>query len=195
MESSVFEHNFIEISTMIIADTVKSLDDKASSTRAFSQIYAGILGVQHAQHVVMGGGNNNDAILNRTNHPPSVVLSPAAKECVGDNSGDDNHWMNGWPNVTLPGYDAIGSSMLDVSNSRATVFCPLVWDVQEVAWEEYAANNALSLVKDVVSNGIRMSGLNQDDSNEPASLRDLQGENRASLDNLHDTSLSSSALR
>lgn len=187
MESEVLEHNFNEISTMIVADVVKHLEDKASSTRAMSQAFSGILGAERAPSspagglgggarslnadptpsATMGTESNMHHMENRfpdpasdmyaaVDHPPSVMLSPSAMECASANGGD---WMSPWPNVTLPGYNAIGSAMLGVSHSRAVVFAPLLRDYEgSLEWQEYAAGASLPATRDTVAKGIRSSG-------------------------------------
>jgi len=139
MESDVLHSNFADISTNLAADTARSLDRKASSTKALSKLYTGILGTQRETGPM--------------NESPSVILSSSALECT---EGKDGDWKRIWPNVTLPGHDEIVSAMLGVSKSRAAIFAPFLWG-NRLAWEEYAANEALPQVKDVASDGIRSS--------------------------------------
>ena len=150
MEEDVLRQNFVEISTMLVAGTSQSLDRKASSTKALSKTHTGILGVQRER--------------GPANHSPLVM------ECA----------ISSWPNVTLPGYDEIGSTMLDVSHSRAAVFAPLLWgEGAALEWEAYAVDNALLSVRDVVSNGIRSSDfLLQENGSSHSDMErhDLQGD-------------------
>ena len=154
MESDVQQNNYMGTTTVVITDISHSIDDKSASARAFSKMYSGILGTEQG-----------DNVLRTANHPPSVMASQQTLDCAAD---EKFNWMNSWPNVTLPGYDSIGSAMLGVSHSRAAVFAPMLMN-DEVGWQKYAADTALPPVKGVVSGGIRTS---------PASTarRDLQGD-------------------
>ena len=153
MESDVIQNNYMGTTTVVITDLSHSIDDKSASVRAFSKIYSGILGTEQG-----------DSVLRTANHPPSVMASQQTLDCAAD---EEFNWMNSWPNVTLPGYDSIGSAMLGVSHSRAAVFAPLLRK-DDVGWEKYAADTALPPVKGVVSGGIRNSS--------SSTARDLQGD-------------------
>ncbi|KAL9179241.1 hypothetical protein ACHAXT_008531 [Thalassiosira profunda] len=144
-ETQVLEDNFLEISTMLVAHTAKSMDGKASSARALSKTYTGVLGDPN-------GATNG-------NHPPGVMLSSATLACAEE--AENANWKTNWPNVTLPGHDEIGSSLLESSQSRATVFAPLLRGKEAGEWEAYAAAHALPSVKDTVSHGIRSSNIFQ----------------------------------
>lgn len=148
MEHTVNTSTFNQISTNLVADSVKSLNKKASSTKALSKTFTGILGVQSEKFPAD----------KPVNEPPSVIVSPKILQCAEREraEGMSANWKRIWPNVTLPGHDAIVSAMLEVSKSRAAVFAPLLWG-DHAAWEEFAAAEALSLVEDIVSNGIRNS--------------------------------------
>lgn len=162
MEAEVIQHNFIEISTMLIDDTVKSLEQKASGTKALSNIFTGVLGKQKEEGYA--------------NHNPRVMLSPSTMSCVAENMLEDDtiDWKTQWPQVTLPGHDMIGSAMLGASLSRAAVFAPLLWEDQgAVEWEAYAADHALAHVKEDVAGGIRSSD-NNNLEGENSGFRDLQ---------------------
>jgi hypothetical protein len=118
MEEDVWQQMYSEISTLLAADTVKSLDLKASTARALSRTYTGVLGAP-----------------------------PGATACAADRD---------WPNVTLPGFDEIATTLLDASESRAAVFAPLLWgEASAVEWETYATGVAVPPLEDVVSDGIR----------------------------------------
>ena len=154
MESGVLKHNFIEISTSLVADTVKSLEDKAMSARALSTMYAGILGTTAGGSTMAystnATGDGRSSGTPSANHSPLVMLSPSAAACAADPI------LASWPNVTLPGFDAIASAMLGVTGSCAAIFAPLLRDDNASAtWEQYATDNALSPVRAVVSDGIR----------------------------------------
>ena len=140
MENDVFEHNYLDMFSILVAGTVKDLNSKVSSTIVFSNMYSGILGTA-----------NGDSVLRTANHPPSVIASSDTLACATE---DNFNWKTVWPNVTMPGYESIGSAMLTVSRSRAAVFAPFLLEKGR-KWEEYATDTALPPVRGVVSNGIR----------------------------------------
>ena len=142
MERDVLKNQYLELSTILITTTLRCIEDKAASVRTLSKMYSGILGTE-----------TGDNVLRTANHPPSVIASEETLACAAENRFN---WKNTWPNVTMPGYDSIGSAMLVVSQSRAAVFAPLL-DGNGKDWEKYAADTALPPVKGVVSGGIRTS--------------------------------------
>lgn len=150
MESGTVEHNFMEIATNLLSRTSASLSRKSASTMALSSTITGILGSQ-----------NGVAVDEIANHPPEVMLSSSTLLCAEGEADSNNTWKTQWPNVTLPGFGAIASSMLDISHSQAAVFAPILReDTGETAeWLEYAFKAALPPVKYTVSNGIRSSPL------------------------------------
>ena len=83
MESEVLEDNFVEISTMIVSDTTRSLGDMASSTRALSETYTAILGegndscgVSSWPYVTLPGHDSIASAMLQVSHSRAAVFAP-----------------------------------------------------------------------------------------------------------------------
>jgi hypothetical protein len=141
MEMTALKHEFNDIAALIIGNSMRILDSSGTSLSGLGEVYTGMF-------------NEGESVA--WNHPPSVMLSPSST-CANDES-----WKSSWSNVTLPGYNEIATSILNITAYRTIAFAPLLLDVDNRVneWEEYANINALSEVRDVVSNGIRGSTKN-----------------------------------